>query len=161
MAFMSFHIYISTSLHLYISIYLHIYIYNDKIQVHARHCVLRGLSPAQNRSIPPLMPAQVHEIARTFPDLKVGLCVYIYIYIHTYMYMCVIVDIYIVMNHVCLCRGIYLCNIHNRLTKNPSIYLSKVHINGGIKDFSAVDRHLGISTSTSTSTSTNTNTGTC
>jgi len=38
--------------------------------VHARCCVLRGLSPAQNRSIPPLHPETVHRLALAFPDMS-------------------------------------------------------------------------------------------
>lgn len=42
----------------------------SKIILHARSCVLRGLTPAQNRSIPPLHPELVHRIAEMFPDLQ-------------------------------------------------------------------------------------------
>lgn len=38
--------------------------------IHARQCVLHGLSPAQNRSIPPLNPELVHQLVATFPDMK-------------------------------------------------------------------------------------------
>ena len=39
--------------------------------VHARKALLNGLSPAQNRSIPPLDPARVHRLKRDFPELRV------------------------------------------------------------------------------------------
>ena len=39
--------------------------------VHARKALLNGLSPAQNRSIPPLDHARVHRLKRDFPELKV------------------------------------------------------------------------------------------
>jgi tRNA-dihydrouridine synthase A len=42
----------------------------DKMIIHARSCVLKGLSPAQNRSIPPLHPELVHRIVKMFPDMK-------------------------------------------------------------------------------------------
>lgn len=38
--------------------------------IHARHCVLKGLSPAQNRNIPPLCYDQVHELVQLFPDMR-------------------------------------------------------------------------------------------
>ncbi len=38
--------------------------------VHARDCVLRGLSPAQNRSVPPLRPDVVHALAADFPEMN-------------------------------------------------------------------------------------------
>lgn len=38
--------------------------------VHARHCVLCGLNPAQNRSIPPLKYEWVHRLAGLFPEMK-------------------------------------------------------------------------------------------
>lgn len=41
-----------------------------KIIVHARTCVLRGLSPAQNRTIPPLQYDVVYRLIRAFPDMK-------------------------------------------------------------------------------------------
>ncbi|KAI9499512.1 tRNA-dihydrouridine synthase [Zychaea mexicana] len=37
--------------------------------VHARKCLLRGLSPKQNRSIPPLMYDRVYELSEKFPEL--------------------------------------------------------------------------------------------
>lgn len=38
--------------------------------VHARTCLLDGLSTAQNRSIPPLHYQVVHRLARDFPELR-------------------------------------------------------------------------------------------
>jgi tRNA-dihydrouridine synthase A len=37
--------------------------------VHARAAVLGGLSPAANRSIPPLRHREVHALASDFPKL--------------------------------------------------------------------------------------------
>ncbi|MCC5885909.1 MAG: tRNA dihydrouridine(20/20a) synthase DusA [Gammaproteobacteria bacterium] len=46
--------------------------------VHARKAILGGLSPKQNRDIPPLQYARVHALARRRPDLEIvingGLC---------------------------------------------------------------------------------------
>ena len=39
--------------------------------VHARKALLRGLSPAQNRSVPPLDHARVHRLKRDFPSLRI------------------------------------------------------------------------------------------
>ena len=39
--------------------------------VHARKALLRGLSPAQNRSVPPLDHARVHRLKRDFPALRI------------------------------------------------------------------------------------------
>ncbi|MDE0693012.1 MAG: tRNA dihydrouridine(20/20a) synthase DusA [Gammaproteobacteria bacterium] len=39
--------------------------------VHARIAVLKGLSPAQNREIPPLKFHRVRRLARDFPDLRI------------------------------------------------------------------------------------------
>ena len=39
--------------------------------VHARKALLNGLSPAQNRSIPPLDHARVHQLKHDFPELTV------------------------------------------------------------------------------------------
>lgn len=41
-----------------------------RIVVHARTCVLRGLSPAQNRSVPPLQYDVVYRLAHAFPDMQ-------------------------------------------------------------------------------------------
>jgi len=41
--------------------------------VHARQAVLGGLSPAQNRQIPPLRHALVHRIAAQFPQLSISI----------------------------------------------------------------------------------------
>ena len=38
--------------------------------IHARLCVLNGLTPAQNRSIPPLDYDMVHRLVGEFPDMK-------------------------------------------------------------------------------------------
>jgi len=38
--------------------------------IHARKAILSGLSPAQNRSVPPLKHAHVHALARDFPHLR-------------------------------------------------------------------------------------------
>ncbi|KAG8470626.1 hypothetical protein KFE25_009047 [Diacronema lutheri] len=43
------------------------------VAVHARAAVLSGLSPAQNRVVPPLRPEWVHRLARDFPNLRVTL----------------------------------------------------------------------------------------
>lgn len=37
--------------------------------VHARKALLKGLSPRQNREVPPLMPERVHRLKREFPQL--------------------------------------------------------------------------------------------
>lgn len=39
--------------------------------VHARKAILKGLSPKENREIPPLDYARVHRLKRDFPDLTV------------------------------------------------------------------------------------------
>ncbi|KAK3820427.1 MAG: tRNA-dihydrouridine synthase, partial [Benniella sp.] len=39
--------------------------------VHARKCWLKGLSPKQNRSIPPLKYEVVHQLAKDFPHLTI------------------------------------------------------------------------------------------
>jgi tRNA dihydrouridine synthase A len=44
-----------------------------KVVVHARSCVLKGLSPAQNRTIPPLKYGWVHELTKLFPELRIVL----------------------------------------------------------------------------------------
>lgn len=41
--------------------------------LHARNCILSGLSPHQNRTIPPLKYDRVLHAARTFPDLSVSI----------------------------------------------------------------------------------------
>jgi tRNA-dihydrouridine synthase A len=43
----------------------------DRIIIHARIAILEGLSPAENRTIPPLRYADVHEIKKQFPGLPV------------------------------------------------------------------------------------------
>lgn len=37
--------------------------------IHARKCILKGLTPDQNRKIPPLMYDRVHRLCREFPQL--------------------------------------------------------------------------------------------
>ena len=44
-----------------------------RIIVHARSCVLRGLTPAQNRSIPPIRYEPVHRLAEMYPDMSIVL----------------------------------------------------------------------------------------
>lgn len=39
--------------------------------VHARKAILQGLSPKENRSIPPLRYDRVHRLKRDFPDLEI------------------------------------------------------------------------------------------
>ncbi len=39
--------------------------------VHARNAVLKGLSPKDNRSVPPLKYEYVHRLKRDFPDLEI------------------------------------------------------------------------------------------
>jgi tRNA-dihydrouridine synthase A len=41
--------------------------------VHARNAVLKGLSPAGNRSVPPLRYAEVYRLRRDFPELEIVL----------------------------------------------------------------------------------------
>lgn len=41
-----------------------------KVVLHARTCVLRGLSPAQNRSVPPLNYERAAEMAALFPEVR-------------------------------------------------------------------------------------------
>ena len=41
-----------------------------KVIVHARKCILRGLSPAQNRAIPPLDYEAVRQLIPSFPEMK-------------------------------------------------------------------------------------------
>lgn len=38
--------------------------------IHARICILSGLTPAQNRTIPPLDYETVHRLINEFPDMK-------------------------------------------------------------------------------------------
>lgn len=42
----------------------------NKFVVHARKCLLNGLSPKQNRDIPPLRYEVVHRLTQDFPELK-------------------------------------------------------------------------------------------
>ena len=43
----------------------------DAIIIHARKAILKGLSPAENRTIPELRPEVVYQISRNFPTLPV------------------------------------------------------------------------------------------
>jgi tRNA-dihydrouridine synthase A len=43
----------------------------DRYTVHARKAWLQGLSPKQNRTIPPLRYDEVHRLKRDFPDLQI------------------------------------------------------------------------------------------
>ncbi|WP_106393592.1 tRNA dihydrouridine(20/20a) synthase DusA [Enhygromyxa salina] len=43
----------------------------DRFTVHARKAWLQGLSPKQNRNVPPLRYADVHRLARELPDLAI------------------------------------------------------------------------------------------
>jgi len=43
----------------------------DRLVVHARKAILHGLSPAQNRSVPPLRPAWVHRLKAEHPRLRI------------------------------------------------------------------------------------------
>jgi tRNA-dihydrouridine synthase A len=43
----------------------------QRFYVHARKAILAGLSPAQNRSIPPLQPARVERLKQLRPDLQI------------------------------------------------------------------------------------------
>ena len=45
----------------------------ETFMIHARKAWLRGLSPRENREIPPLRYAVVHQLKRDFPDLTVVL----------------------------------------------------------------------------------------
>ena len=43
----------------------------QRFYVHARKAILAGLSPAQNRSIPPLQPARVERLKQLRPELQI------------------------------------------------------------------------------------------
>ena len=43
----------------------------QRFYVHARKAILAGLSPAQNRSIPPLQPARVAQLKHKRPELQI------------------------------------------------------------------------------------------
>ena len=43
----------------------------NRFYVHARIAILAGLSPAQNREIPPLQPERVHALKERFPHLEI------------------------------------------------------------------------------------------
>mmetsp|Transcript_8976 Transcript_8976/g.13491 ORF Transcript_8976/g.13491 Transcript_8976/m.13491 type:complete len:406 (-) Transcript_8976:186-1403(-) len=42
----------------------------NRMIIHSRICILSGLSPAQNRSVPPLQYDVVHRLVDAFPDMK-------------------------------------------------------------------------------------------
>lgn len=42
----------------------------NEMVVHARICVLSGLTPAQNRTVPPLDYDMVHRLVETYPDMR-------------------------------------------------------------------------------------------
>ena len=43
----------------------------DRFSVHARKAWLHGLSPKENRTVPPLRYAEVHRLKREFPELRI------------------------------------------------------------------------------------------
>lgn len=45
----------------------------DHVVVHARKCLLKGLSTSANRTIPPLRYDVVHRLAQEFPELEIVL----------------------------------------------------------------------------------------
>eukprot|EP00511_Aplanochytrium_stocchinoi_P009896 CAMPEP_0204876492 /NCGR_PEP_ID=MMETSP1348-20121228/47673_1 /ASSEMBLY_ACC=CAM_ASM_000700 /TAXON_ID=215587 /ORGANISM="Aplanochytrium stocchinoi, Strain GSBS06" /LENGTH=344 /DNA_ID=CAMNT_0052033265 /DNA_START=483 /DNA_END=1517 /DNA_ORIENTATION=- len=45
----------------------------DHFIIHARNCILKGLSPAKNRTIPPLKYHYVYNLTKDFPDKKFSL----------------------------------------------------------------------------------------
>ncbi|MEM9623080.1 MAG: tRNA dihydrouridine(20/20a) synthase DusA [Pseudomonadota bacterium] len=45
----------------------------QRFYVHARKAILGGLTPAQNRSIPPLQPDRVRQLKQIFPNLSIVL----------------------------------------------------------------------------------------
>jgi len=45
----------------------------QRFYIHARKAILGGLSPAQNRSVPPLQPERVYALKRHFPHLDIHL----------------------------------------------------------------------------------------
>lgn len=45
----------------------------DHVIVHARKCLLNGLSTSANRTVPPLRYDVVHRLALEFPELKIVL----------------------------------------------------------------------------------------
>jgi tRNA-dihydrouridine synthase A len=45
----------------------------EVLYLHARKAMLEGLSPAQNREVPPLQPTRVYDVKAQFPDLPVVL----------------------------------------------------------------------------------------
>ncbi len=45
----------------------------DALYVHARKAYLSGLSPAENRDVPPLQPERVYRLKAEFPELPIAL----------------------------------------------------------------------------------------
>ena len=45
----------------------------DRFVVHARKAILQGLSPRENRQVPPLMYERVYQLKRDYPQLKIVL----------------------------------------------------------------------------------------
>jgi tRNA-dihydrouridine synthase A len=43
----------------------------DAVYLHARKALLNGLTPAQNREVPPIQPQRVYALKSAFPDLTV------------------------------------------------------------------------------------------
>jgi tRNA-dihydrouridine synthase A len=43
----------------------------DRVVVHARKAWLHGLSPKENRSVPPLQPERVQRLKQAFPNLRI------------------------------------------------------------------------------------------
>ncbi len=43
----------------------------DSFVVHARKAILKGLSPKENRTVPPLMYERVYQLKRDYPDLEI------------------------------------------------------------------------------------------
>jgi tRNA-dihydrouridine synthase A len=44
-----------------------------RVTIHARKAWLRGLSPKENREVPPLQYALVHQMAQDFPDMHLSI----------------------------------------------------------------------------------------
>ncbi|KAI9251711.1 tRNA-dihydrouridine synthase [Sporodiniella umbellata] len=60
-------------LHNFVSTILHTKQPMTHLIVHARKCILKGLSPKQNRTVPPLNYDRVFELAKTIPDLHISI----------------------------------------------------------------------------------------
>ncbi|KAI9477880.1 MAG: dihydrouridine synthase-domain-containing protein [Benjaminiella poitrasii] len=59
-------------LHGYVQTLLNVYAMPHLI-VHARKCILKGLSPKQNRTVPPLNYERVYSLRQVFPDLPISI----------------------------------------------------------------------------------------